>query len=98
VIDVPLDREAATLGEFRDALVDIEIGVVYNHLCEARLRKGRLRGDFARWLAAEDGLRMPALAERVERVGHRGLSLEAMRECIVVLCDGVLAGDGSGAQ
>ena len=98
VIDVPLDREAATLGEFRDALVDIEIGAVYNHLCEARLRKGRLRGDFARWLAAEDGLRTPALAERVERVGHRGLSLEAMRECIVVLCDGALAGKGSGER
>ncbi|MBI5776743.1 MAG: hypothetical protein HY444_05065 [Nitrospirae bacterium] len=93
VIDVPLELAAATLQEFRDALMGVEVGAVYNHLCEARLRKGRLKGDFARWLAEEDGLRMPDLAEQVERVGHRGLSLEAMRERIVALCDQALAGE-----
>jgi len=98
VIDVPLELTAATLREFRDALTDIEVGAVYNHLCEARLRKGRLKGDFARWLSAEDGLRMPDLAEQVERVGHRGLSLEAMRQRIVALCDHALAGAGSGER
>jgi uncharacterized protein DUF5752 len=87
VIDVPLDMEAGTLREFRDALINVEVGAIYNHLCEARLRKGSLKGDFADWLTSEDGLRMPDLAEKVEKVAHRGLSLEAMREHIVVLCD-----------
>ena len=93
VIDVPLDLEARTLQEFRDILVNVEVGAVYNHLCEARLRKGRLRGDFACWLAAEDGLGMADLAKKVERVGHLGLSLEAMRERIVRLCDQALTAD-----
>jgi uncharacterized protein DUF5752 len=96
VIDVPLDLEARTLREFRDILVSVEVGAVFNHLCEARLRKGRLRGDFAYWLAAEDGLEMPDLAEKVERVGHLGLSLEAMRERIVALCDQTLAAGDRG--
>jgi len=95
VIDVPLEVTAATLREFRDALTGIEVGAVYNHLCEARLRKGHLRGDFAFWIAAEDGLRMAELAGQVEHVGHCGLSLEAMRGRIIDLCDRALAGENS---
>src|SRR5438309_946609 len=62
VIEANLDLEAWTLREFCDALARVEVGAIYNHVCEARLRKGRLAGDFADWLAAEEGLNHPDLA------------------------------------
>jgi len=55
------------------------------------LRKGRLSGDFADWLSAEDGLGLQELAARAAKVGCLGLSLEGMREQIVRLCDQELA-------
>lgn len=90
VIEVDLGLETWTLREFRDALAHVEVGAVYNHLCEARLRKGRLQGDFACWLAAEEGLGLPELASEVVKVGHLGLSLEGIREQVVRLCDRAL--------
>jgi len=90
VIEADLGLEAWTLREFRDALAGVEVGAVYNHVCEARLRKGRLSGDFVNWLSAENGLGLPALATQVEKVGRLGLSLEGMRARIVGLCDRTL--------
>lgn len=87
VIEANLDLQVWTLGEFREALAHVEVGAVYNHVCEARLRKGRLSGDFADWLSAEDGLGLPDLAAQVAKVGRLGLSLEGMRARIVRLCD-----------
>jgi uncharacterized protein DUF5752 len=86
VIEVNLDLEAWTLSEFCELLSRVEVGAVYNHVCEARLRKGRLAGDFAAWMAAQEGLSHPELAEEVMQVGRLGLSLEGMRERIVRLC------------
>ena len=91
VIEADLDLETWTLREFRDALAHVEVGAIYNHVCEARLRKGRLSGDFADWLSVEDGLSLPELAARVAKIGCLGLSLEGMREQIVRLCDRELA-------
>lgn len=91
VIDADLELEARTLPEFREALARVDVGAIYNHVCEARLRKGRLPGDFASWLAAEDGLGLPELAEQVGRVGRLGLSLEGIRQRIIGLCDRALA-------
>jgi len=90
IIEADLELEARTLGEFRAALARVEVGAVYYHLCEARLRHGRVSGDFAQWFAAEEGLAWPGLAKAVVKVVHRGLSLEAMRERIVQLCDQAL--------
>ena len=86
VIEVNLGVEAWTLEEFSDALARVEVGAIYNHVCEARMRKGRLAGDFADWIGADDGLRMPDLAAEVMQVGRLGLSLEGMRERIVRAC------------
>lgn len=91
VIEADLSVEAWTLREFRDALIRVEVGAVFNHLCEARLRKRRVSGDFPHWLADEEGLGLPALGAQVMKVGHIGLSLEGMRQQIVELCDAVLA-------
>jgi hypothetical protein len=91
VIEADLGLEAWTLREFRDALAHVEVGAIYNHVCEARLRKGRLSGDFVTWLAAPEGLCLPDLSVQVVRVGRLGLSLEGMRDRIVQACNQALA-------
>jgi hypothetical protein len=91
ILESELGLEVRTLREFREALAQVEVGAIYNHVCEARLRKGRLPGDFACWLAAEEGLSMPELAAQVVKIGRLGLSLEGIREHIVRLCDRALA-------
>jgi hypothetical protein len=91
IIESELGLEVRTLLEFRNALAQVEVGAIYNHVCEARMRKGRLPGDFACWLAADEGLSMPELAAQVVKVGRLGLSLEGIREHIVRLCDQALA-------
>jgi hypothetical protein len=91
VIEVDLGLEAWTLQEFRDGLAGVEAGAIYNHVCEARMRKKRLPGDFACWFLAKEGLDMPELAEQVVKVGRLGLGLEGVRERIVQLCDQALA-------
>lgn len=91
VIEVDLGIEVMTLQEFRDALSQVEIGAVYYHLCEARMRKRQPWGDFAYWLSSEMGLGLPELGKQVFNVGRLGLSLEGMRERIVRLCDRALS-------
>lgn len=90
IIVADLNMEATTLGEFRDLLERVEAGAIYNHVCEARMRKGHLLGDFALWLGAEDGMRLPRLASQVAAIGRRGLSLEGYRVEIIRLCDAAL--------
>lgn len=90
VIEADLNLQAWTLHEFRDVIAHVDIGTLYNHMCEARMRKGRLPGDFASWLAAPEGLEIPQLGQQVAQVGRLGLSLEGMRERIVDLCDRML--------
>ena len=91
IIEIPLGMETKTLSEFHDALAEVEVGAVYNHVCEARMRKRPLSVDFARWLSSEDGLGLQELALNVERVGRLGLSLEGMRNKILRLCEQELA-------
>lgn len=91
VIEIPLGLEARTLGEFRDALADVEVGAVYNHVCEARMRKKPRTADFSYWLSSEGGLGLQELALKVEQVGRLGLSLEGMRNKILRLCDQEIA-------
>ena len=90
IIESDLGLEVRTLQEFRDTLAKVEVGAIYNHVCEARMKKGRLPGDFACWLAADEGLALPELAGQVVKVGRLGLSLEGIREHIVRLCDQAL--------
>ena len=91
IIEIPLGLEARSLREFYDALAGVEVGAVYNHVCEARMRKKPLSADFAYWLSSEEGLGLQELASKVEQVGRLGLSLEGMRNKILRLCDQDLA-------
>lgn len=97
VIEAPLDRQAWTLSEFRNAVQEVEAGALYFHLCEARMRKTPGFDDFSHWLSAHDGLNMPELAAQVQRVVRLGLNLEGMRARIVSLCDGELKAHGGTA-
>ena len=99
VIEAPLDCQAGTLREFRNAVQKVEVGALYFHLCEARMRKTPGFDDFSHWLRAEDGLGLPDLSGQVERVVRLGLNLEGMRARIVALCDGALRKtDGHGGS
>ena len=91
VIEIPLGLEVRTLTEFHDALANVEVGAIYNHVCEARMRKQPLSVDFACWLSSEEGLGLQELALKVEQVGRLGLSLEGMRNKILRFCDQELA-------
>lgn len=96
VIEIPLGLDARTLWEFRNTLADVEVGAVYNHLCEARMRKKALSADFAYWIASEEGLGLQELAMKVEQVGRLGLNLEGMRKKILHLCDEDIATQSGG--
>lgn len=91
VIEIPLGLEVRTLREFYAVLADVEIGAIYNHVCEARMRKRLLSADFSGWLASEEGLGLKELALNVEQVARLGLSLEGIRNKILRLCDQELA-------
>ena len=91
IIEIPLGVEVHTLNEFYDALANVEVGAVYNHVCEARMRKRTLSVDFARWLSSAEGLGLQELARHVEQVGRLGLSLDGIRNKILRLCVGELA-------
>jgi hypothetical protein len=94
VIEVDLYIEVGTLQEFRDELSHVDIGAIYNHICEARMRKRRPSGDFADWLSSDAGLNLSQLSADVVNVGRLGLNLEGMRGRIVDLCDHALSGTG----
>ena len=91
VIEADLDLQVWTLREFRDGLARVDMGAIFNHVCEARLRKGRAPGDFASWIGGREGLGRETLAEDIVKVGRLGLSLEGMRGKILQLCDQALA-------
>jgi hypothetical protein len=90
IIDVDLNMSAWTLQEFCACVATIDAGALYNHVCEARLRKGHLMGDFSCWLGASEGLHLPDLAKEVMRIGALGLGLEGIRRA-VGLCGRTLA-------
>lgn len=95
IIEADLGLVVWNLQQFRDALAQVDVGALYNHLCEARLRKGRPSGDFAAWV--EEKLDRPDLAARLVKVGHLGLSLEGMRIKLVELCDDAIRRTATGA-
>lgn len=97
VIESDVGTTVWTLREFREALAGVDVGAVYNHVCESRFRKNRPAGDFALWIGSDDGLRQPELSRQVLTVPLLGLSLEGMRDRIVSLCDRVLSRHGHSA-
>lgn len=67
-----LDRAAANLWEFREALSELPVSSLQHHL---------QREDFARWL--QDVLHDGELARRVRKVGNHDLQGEALRQALL---------------
>jgi len=91
IIEVDLEMTATTLPEFRECLERIDRGALFNHIYEARIRKGRKRGDFVAWMESETGLGLPQLGDRVAAIQPLGLTLEDMRARILAVVDQWLA-------
>jgi hypothetical protein len=89
VLEVPTGVKTRTLAEFRAALATVDASAIYYHVVEARMHKGRRRGDFGVWI--DEQLHLPALAERVVRLNPYGQSLEGLRARLVALCDAAAA-------
>jgi hypothetical protein len=79
IIEVDLEQSARTLLEFRDQLATVDRSVLFNHICEAKIRKGRHSGDFILWIGSDSGLNLPDLATRVAAIQPIGLTLEGIR-------------------
>jgi hypothetical protein len=91
VIEVDLELTAGSLKEFRDLLSSVDRGALFNHICEAKIRKGRRHGDFVAWIGSDNGLALPALADQVAALQPLGLTLEGIRLRMLGILDHWLA-------
>ncbi|MFQ5991095.1 MAG: DUF5752 family protein [Nitrospiraceae bacterium] len=91
IIEVELEVSATSLKEFRDLLATVDRGSVFNHICEARLRKGRRTGDFVGWIESENGLGLPQLAGQIAAIQPLGLTLEGIRSRMLAILDAWLS-------
>jgi hypothetical protein len=91
IIEVDLELSAKSLEEFRDHLATVDRSVLFNHICEAKIRKGRHSGDFILWIGSESGLNLPDLAAQVAAIQPMGLTLEGIRARTLEVLDRYIA-------
>ena len=91
IIEVDLELSAGSLKEFRDQLSTVDRSALFNHICEAKIRKGRRSGDFITWIASDQGLSLPKLADRIGSIQPLGLTLEGIRARTLAVLDAWLA-------
>lgn len=80
-IVIPTGLSAKNLEEFIDAFEKVSLHSVHYHFIEARLRLKLTSNDFSFWLERE--LRLPALAERLNRIDIYTSTLQDVRRQIV---------------
>lgn len=85
IIDVPTGIQVRTLREFRDALSEVDVSVIYYHMFEARVRLPRQDSDFSFWIGETLGL--PDLADRIRAMNPYVGNLERLRSALLVACD-----------
>jgi len=78
LVPVPTGHQARTLGEFRDALAEVDASALFFHVIDGRYRRGLGRGDFAEWV--DTALGRPDVAERLARIDPGVGNLERIRE------------------
>jgi hypothetical protein len=93
IIEVNLELSAASLKEFRDLLASVDRGALFNHICEAKIRKGRRSGDFVAWIGSDSGLGLRDLADRVAAIQPLGLTLEGIRTRTLTILDAWIASE-----
>ena len=92
IIEVDLELSAGSLKEFRDQLSTVDRSALFNHICEAKIRKGRRSGDFITWIDSDQGLFLPKLAQQVAAIQPLGLTLEGIRARTLAVLDPWIAG------
>jgi Family of unknown function (DUF5752) len=93
LVPVPTGHKARNLGEFRDAIAEVDVSAIFYHTIEARYRSGRGRGDFAEWVGSALGLN--ELADRLAHIDPHAGSLERIRDRHLSVLSDALAGDVS---
>ena len=92
ILEVPTGLEARTLREFRAAISDVDVSVIYFHVFESHLRLQREENDFSAWI--RHGLRLTELADRMRALNPYLGSLERLRSNLLNMCDDQLARGG----
>ncbi len=92
LIEVPTGTTARTLRELRDGIAGVDASALYFHFYAARIRHDRRDSDFTIW--AEEGLRMPTLAQQLRTINPYIFSLEELRGRLVAVCETFLNGTG----
>jgi hypothetical protein len=82
-----------TLGEFRDALAEVDVSALFYHTIEARYRAGRGRGDFAEWVGGVLG--RADLADRLAHIDPHAGSLERIRDRHLSVLSDAISGEMS---
>ena len=93
IIEVPTGIQVGTLGEFRDALSELDVSAIYYHMFEARIRLPRQESDFSIWM--EQSLGLAELAGRIRTMNPYAGSLERFRSGLLAACDETLAKEGA---
>lgn len=89
ILEIPTGREARTLREFRAAIAEVDVSVIYFHVFESHLRLQREENDFSAWI--RNGLQLPELAARMRALNPYLGSLERLRSGLLTMCDEQLA-------
>jgi len=84
-VEVPLQMDAWTLGEFRDSLQKLSHAAFHFHFIASRLRLQLRTNDFSYWL--ESCLDLGSLARRVNRIDIYTNTLESALHTIVSLVE-----------
>ncbi|MBI3989570.1 MAG: hypothetical protein HY347_08130 [candidate division NC10 bacterium] len=92
IIEVPTGLQARTLGEFWNALSEVDASAIYFHLLEARMRLNRPEGDFSVWL--RESLGLPELAKKVQAINPYLGSLERLRSKLLIVLDEFIRKEG----
>jgi hypothetical protein len=92
ILEVPTGLEARTLPEFRAAISEVDVSVIYFHVFESHLRLQREENDFSAWI--RNGLKLTELADRMKALNPYLGSLERLRSSLLNMCDDQLAKGG----
>lgn len=89
ILEIPTGWEARTLREFRAAIAEVDVSVIYFHVFESHLRLQREENDFSAWI--RNGLQLHELADRMQALNPYLGSLERLRSNLLTMCDEQLA-------
>jgi len=82
---LPTQYEAADLMEFTEILKKVDIGSIYFHIFESRLRLERKTNDFSLWI--ETAIGNKELAKQISRLDPYTRTLEDLRQALIEIIE-----------